>query len=147
MPEVSLSSEDAPRSEEDDTSIWSTGSFRLFLSHHTSIKVPTHNLKIALLRYGIDSFVAHDYIKPTKDWQSVIEGALRAMDALVALVNEEFRASKWCDQEVGVAIGRDRLVIPVRLGVDPYGFMGRYQGVQGKGLQPAALANKLLTAC
>jgi hypothetical protein len=35
-------------------------------------------------------------------------------------------------------------VIPVRLGADPYGFMGRYQGVQGKGLQPSELATKLV---
>lgn len=53
------------------------------------------------------------------------------MDALVAVLMDGFRDSNWCDQEVGFAVGRDVLIIPIRKGLDPYGFIGRYQGIQG----------------
>jgi hypothetical protein len=46
-------------------------------------------------------------------------------------MTEDFAESRWTDQEVGVAIGRRVPIIPVRLGADPYGFIGKYQGVAG----------------
>jgi hypothetical protein len=100
-------------------------------------------LKAELARHSIAAFVAHVDIEPTRDWQNVIEGALRTMDALAAFVTPEFVGSKWCDQEVGFAIGRGRLVVPVRIDADPHGFLGRYQGVQGQGLSAAAMAERL----
>lgn len=42
-----------------------------------------------------------------------------------------FKESNWCDQEVGVAVGRDVLIVPIRKGLDPYGFIGKYQAIQG----------------
>ena len=82
-----------------------------------------------LEKYAISVFVAHEDIEPTREWQDEIELALSSMDALVALLTEGFIGSKWCDQEIGVAIGRKVLVIPLRAGVDPYGLIGKYQGV------------------
>src|SRR5262245_41138543 len=32
------------------------------------------------------------------------------------------------DQEVGFAVGTSRLVLPLRLGLNPYGFIAKYQG-------------------
>jgi hypothetical protein len=55
------------------------------------------------------------------------------MDALVALVTPKFVESKWADQEVGIAIGRGSLVIPVMREAVPHGFIGKFQGVNGKG--------------
>jgi hypothetical protein len=145
MPDEALAlSEDVEQaSSEEAHATWPSGHFRLFLSHVSNIKAPVHRLKVALREHGITGFVAHDDIEPTRDWQSVIEGALRTMDALVAWVTPDFIQSKWCDQEVGTAIGRGKLIIPVRLGADPYGFMGRYQGLQGKGVSPADMATLL----
>ena len=77
------------------------------------------------------SFVAHEDIKPLKEWREEIEKALKSMDLLLALLTEDFRKSKWTDQEVGVAIGREVRVMPVRMGEDPYGFMDRYQAIPG----------------
>ena len=44
-----------------------------------------------------------------------------------------FPKSRWTDQEVGWALGRDVHVLPVRRGIDPYGFLGEVQGIQGIG--------------
>ena len=53
------------------------------------------------------------------------------MDALVALLTPKFHHSDWTDQEVGVAIGRGVPLISIILGSDPYGLMGKGQGVGG----------------
>jgi len=67
------------------------------------------------------------------------------MDALVALLAPGFKESNWCDQEVGVAIGRQLPIISVRQGLDPYGFIGKYQAVQGVGKTAVQLAKEIFT--
>ena len=124
---------------------WAAGHFRLFVSHVGHIgdaRKMAHALKGALSSYHIAAFVAHDDIEPTKEWQAEIESALRTMDALTALVTPEFLSSRWCDQEVGIAIGRGKLVIPLRAGADPHGFLGKYQAltiIKGGAASDAAL--------
>ena len=51
------------------------------------------------------------------------------MDALAALMTEDFHKSNWTDQEVGFALGRHVPIIPVRLGQTPYGFLARVQAL------------------
>jgi len=114
-----------------DTKFWTPGHFRLFLSHVSLIRAKTAQLQKALRKFGISGFVAHEDIEPTKEWQSEIEKALMSMDALVAILTPGFKESNWTDQEVGVAVGRDVLVVPIRKGLDPYGFIAKYQGYQG----------------
>ena len=81
-----------------------------------------------LARYGVHAFVAHEDIEPTKEWQIEIERALRSCDALCAFLTPEFVESKWCDQEVGFVVEARKLVVPLRMGADPHGFIGKYQG-------------------
>ena len=95
---------------------------------------PAGHLKAVLFeRHGISSFVAHEDIKPTEEWQEEIEKALFSMDAIAAILSPEFRNSNWTDHEVGVCLGRGVLVVPIRYGLDPYGLIGKYQGLQGIG--------------
>ena len=113
-----------------EATFWKVGYFRLFLSHLASFKVQTSHLQSVLNGYAISAFVAHEDIEPSKEWQVEIEAGLYSMDALAAILMEGFKESNWCDQEVGVAVGRDVLIVPVRRGLDPYGFIGKYQGIQ-----------------
>jgi len=76
---------------------------------------------------GISSFVAHNDIEPTTEWQNEIEKALSTCEALVALLHPGFHNSNWTDQEIGYAMGRGVFVFAVRCGQDPYGFIGRFQ--------------------
>jgi hypothetical protein len=112
--------------------IWKPGYLRLFLSHKSNFKRETSLLKTHLERYGVDCFVAHEDIEPTREWLKEIEAALMSMDALAALLTPDFSESNWTDQEVGVAIGRKVPVFPMRLGKDPYGLIGKFQGVPCK---------------
>jgi hypothetical protein len=114
--------------------------FRIFLSHTHDHKVEMAGLKMALLPYGIVAFVAHEDIKPTEEWEEVIEFGLETCDALLAYLTPDFIESRWTDQEVGMAIGKGKVIIPVRVGADPHGFLGKYQGARGLGLNAAGLA-------
>lgn len=121
---------------------WKPGHFKLFISHISSFKETVAHLKDNLEVYGISSFVAHEDIEPTKEWMIEIEKALSSMDAMAALIIPDFHDSKWTDQEIGIAIGKNKLVIPITKGIDPYGFLGKYQGFKanGKMVHEVALA-------
>ena len=125
--------------------MWEEGHFRLFISHLTTAGGVAHNLKEALSAFNISCFVAHDDIEPTRHWQDEIEEALLSMDALAALLTPGFHESKWTDQEVGYAMGGGRLVLPIRHGVDPHGFIGKYQGYTIRaGANPGSIASDLV---
>lgn len=119
-----------PIVKDEEAIFWKPGHFRLFMSHLSVHKQTVGSLKRSLEKYGISSFVAHEDIEPTKLWEKEIEKGLFSMDALCAILMPGFKESNWTDQEVGVAIGRGALVIPVRKEMDPYGFIGKFQGYQ-----------------
>lgn len=126
--------------------LWPEGRFRLFLSHVSSHKIAVSKLKAELALRGVTAFVAHEDIVPSLQWRDEIELGLRSMHALAALITPDFHTSVWTDQEIGWALGRGVLVVPVRLGVDPYGFAGKFQGVPGSLDRPEKLADALVTA-
>jgi hypothetical protein len=117
--------------------------FRVFLSHLAAHKVAAARLQEASLEFGMSCFVAHNDIEPTQEWQTQIETALATSDALVALLHPDFHASNWTDQEIGYAMGRGIPVYSVRLGQDPYGFIGRFQAFTGNGKGASVLAREL----
>lgn len=109
--------------------VWGNEGYRVFLSHKNEVKKETAELKEQLKLFGILGFIAHEDIQPTKKWQDEIENALFSMDAFVVLMTEGFHDSLWTDQEVGVAFGRGVPIISVKLGKDPYGFIGKFQAL------------------
>lgn len=126
-----------------EPAFWRKEFFRVFISHLAAHRVEAAALQTALLTQGITSFVAHNDIEPTTEWQSQIELGLQTSQALVAMLHPGFHDSKWTDQELGYAMGRGIPVFSIRLGADPYGFIGRYQGFNGTGKAAWALANEL----
>lgn len=138
-----LGYDDSPRVHRPSPRFWSDGQFRLFVSHLAVFKQDAGLLRDELERYGVASFVAHTDIEPTSEWQNDIELALATADAMVALLHPNFHQSNWTDQEIGHAMGRDLLVVAVRLGQDPYGFIGRFQAVSGIGRSAKLLAKDL----
>lgn len=141
--EIDHEHSDSRKIESSDSRFWQTNYFRLFISHLAEHKAKMSQLQGLLKDYGISAFVAHEDIEPTKEWMDEIEMALFSMDALAAVLTPGFDESKWTDQEVGAAIGRDVLLIPIRNGMDPYGFIGKYQGLQGNGKTIGHVAQSL----
>jgi TIR domain len=111
--------------------IWKDGYFKLFISHVSNYKHKAKELEKELDQYHISSFVAHLSIEPMEEWQNILLHALASADAMVVLLHNGFHLSKWTDQEVGIAIGRRILVIPIMFGEAPYGFISKYQAVFG----------------
>jgi hypothetical protein len=131
-------------------SIWRRSTdFRLFISHLSKDKDKAMRLRDCLKQYGVSAFVAHEDIDPTLEWQSEIERALFAMDALVAIHTPGFSASYWTQQEVGFGLGRDAKIISFRMGEDPKGFISKRQALSRQGRtadQIAAEIHNLLAA-
>lgn len=109
--------------------LWMNDCFRVFLSHKATYKVETAKLSDELKLFGISAFVAHVDIEPAQAWQDEIESALKSMQGFVALLTEDFKDSNWTDQEIGFAVARGTPIIAARLGLDPYGFIGKFQGL------------------
>ena len=112
-----------------DPEFWTKEYLRLFISHLSTDKILAQNLKNSLDYYAISGFVAHSDIEPTKKWETEIEIALNTCDSGIALMSSKFHESKWTDQELGILIGQEKLIIPIKIGLDPYGFIGKYQAI------------------
>jgi len=126
-----------------EPSFWQAGFFRVFVSHLAKFRRFAGEVQQALQHYGMSAFVAHNDIEPTAEWQDEIELALATCDAMVVLLHPGFHESDWTDQEIGYAMGRGIMIATVRLGTDPYGFIGRFQALEGQGNTAEALAGEL----
>jgi hypothetical protein len=120
---------------------WKPGYVRLFISHSALHKKFAAEVAESLAAVGIDAFVAHDSMTPTKPWQAQIERALRSMQLFVLLAHPEVAGSDWCQQEMGWALGRNVNHFAIRLGADPSGFFGRDQwpSEAGSGAEKVAM--------
>jgi hypothetical protein len=121
----------AVSSVEPDTPYWEEGQLKVFISHLTTERAQAAEIQVALKKYAMSAFVAHNDIPPTVEWQVEIETALATCDLLVALIHPNFVNSKWCDQEIGYALGRGIPVFTVRCGEDPHGFVSKFQSLNG----------------
>lgn len=126
--------------------LWTKGCVRAFLSHKAEHKKQATDLKTSFKNVGVSAFVAHQDIEPTREWQDEIELALSTQDVCVTLLTEGFRNSNWTDQEIGISIGRGVPIVAVRLGQDPYGFIGKFQAFSGIGKSSEEIADELVQA-
>ena len=108
--------------------LWDAG-LRVFISHHSSSKEDATQLAELLESRGMSTFVAHLDIEPLSEWEKEMEDRLCTMDVLVALLTKEFKESDWCSQEIGYAVAIRVPIFHVRMGIDPFGFIGRYQAI------------------
>jgi hypothetical protein len=100
---------------------------RVFISYSSTEKTFAGAVKEFLEKYGLSIFLAHEDIRPTVDWQEEIIHNLKGCDVFIPMVTQSFSISEWTDQETGMAIALDKFIVPLKLGKDPYGFIGRRQ--------------------
>lgn len=104
----------------------------VFISHTWTNKALAAEIRDTFAELGIKGFVAHEDIEPTKDWATEIERNLHSCSTLVAVLTEDFSESAFCNQEVGYALGRGRLVVGVmQARQPPPGLAGKYQAIAG----------------
>ena len=124
---------------------WHPGYIRLFMSHSTVHRKYVGDVERELAVVGIHGFKAHDSMTFSRPWQAQIEQALRSMQAFVGFVHPEFNASRWCNQEVGWALGRQVPHRFLRLGADPAGFPGHDQWPSWRDQSAKEVAEDILT--
>jgi len=111
---------------------WQPGQFRIFLSHVSKQKESAVLLSKSLSAYHISTFIAHKDIKPTKEWMEEIRLALFSCDCIITMMTNDFHDSDWTDQEIGIGMGLNKLIIPINLGSKIYGFLSKYQWLKPK---------------
>jgi len=102
---------------------------RVFLSYSHIDNVLVGEIKKKLEVYGLEAFLAHEDIEPSKEWVEEIIRNLKECDVFIPFINENFKKSKWTDQESGIVFAKDAFVIPINIGLMPYGFIGKYQAL------------------
>lgn len=102
-------------------------SIRIFISYNTLDKDLAGKIKTLLSNYGLEVFLAHEDISPSKEWEDVILQNLDSTDIFIPLITKKFLISDWTDQESGIAFIKNKFIIPLVVDTHPYGFLGKYQ--------------------
>jgi len=103
---------------------------RVFLSYSHKDKKLAGEIKKRLEHHGFEVFLAHEDIEPSREWQEEIIHNLKGCDIFIPIVSENFKESKWCDQESGFAFAEGKYIIPINVNFVPYGFIGKYQALK-----------------
>lgn len=106
---------------------YEVGTIRVFVSYSSDDRALVGGIKRILEQYGLSVFLAHDDIPPLCDWQEEISKNLNECDAFIPVLTNSFRESYWTDQEIGMAFGLKKLIIPLKVDTHPYGFISKLQ--------------------
>ena len=101
---------------------------KVFLSYSHEDYNLAKEIKIGLELYGIKAFLAHKDIEPSNEWELEILKNLKNCNIIIPILTDNFRLSKWTDQEVGIAFSYTKKFIPIIFDLVPYGFMAKWQG-------------------
>jgi len=129
--QASISFSREPQLSPQRTGLWTENYLRVFLSHRDKHKSIAHDLANSLEPFGVSAFVAHDAIKPMKEWEQEILNGLNTMEVMIVLLTDDFHESEWANQEVGFALGKGIPIICVKVNSsDPKGFIGSKQALK-----------------
>ena len=103
---------------------------KAFLSYSNLDKYLAAQIKHELEDYGLEIFMAHEDIEPLAEWVDTIRAELEACDVFIPILTENFDKSDWTDQETGIAIACNTLIIPLKVTADPHGFIARFQALK-----------------
>lgn len=99
-----------------------------FVSYSTAEKRLAGRLKSYLISYcGFDVFLAHDDIRLSTEWVNEVIGAINKSDYFIPLITQNFKGSEYTNQETGIALALKKKIIPIRVHMNPYGFIKKYQ--------------------
>jgi len=120
------------------------GKILVFISYSTDDKNLAGRIKRILEGYGLSVFLAHDDIPPLCEWQEEISKNLDNCDVFIPILTGSFRMSEWTDQEVGIAYGLEKLIIPLKVDTAPYGFISKIQACKLYVENPVRTCQKII---
>lgn len=121
---------ESERASEQEIEYNEKGPIRVFLSYSNRDKNLVGEVKKKIDLYGFETFLAHEDIEPSRKWEGEIILKLKECDVFIPFISDNFKGSKWTDQESGIAFGEDKFIIPIDIGLVPYGFIGQYQALK-----------------
>lgn len=96
--------------------------------------------------FGFDTFLAHDDLVPSVEWQKTITRRLKDCEVFLPLLTDSFPKSNWTDQETGMAVALGKIIVPMKVTINPYGFIAKYQAqsfadvLDGKSIDQSAIS-------
>ena len=116
---------------------------KVFISYSIKDRKLAKQLKKCLLAYGLNVFLAHDDIEASAQWSNVILAALKESEVFLPLLTKVFPDSKFTDQETGIALAHGKLIIPLKVDLDPHGFIGAIQAQRLNADDPTLACTKI----
>lgn len=105
---------------------------KVFISYSSRDKSLAGLFKQCFENYaGFSVFLAHEDISPALDWELNIIKNLKEADVVIPLITDNFRNSDFTDQELGMALALNKIIIPIKLSdINPYGFIKKIQALK-----------------
>lgn len=99
--------------------------FSAFFSYSTKDLPIILPIRKAVRAMGCPVFLAERSVKPGQSLPVEIDRAIRSHDLFVLFWSQNAKASDWVPQEIGVARGAKRRILPVKMheGIDMPGFI------------------------
>lgn len=116
------------RSDEviEQSSVETSQNIKIFVSYSNLDRVKAGEIKSFFENMGLFIFLAHEDITPSSEWEKRILQELNDCDVFLPLVSKNFKASLWTGQETGIALAKKKIILPVKIDVDPFGFISKY---------------------
>lgn len=104
----------------------------VFISYSSQDKLLAGLFKQSFEKYaGFSVFLAHEDIAPALEWQIKIIKKLKEAQVVIPLITDNYRNSEFTDQELGMAIALNKIVLPIKLSnINPYGFIKKIQALK-----------------
>ena len=102
----------------------------IFLSYSHNDRILAHEIKRYLEEIDFACFLAHEEIEVTAVWRDEIRKHLDSCSGLIAIVTQNFAASAWTNQEVGIILGKEKPVVPLIFG-DSTALPAFIEAIQG----------------
>lgn len=96
---------------------------RIFISYSSKDNELGGKFKLCLDGYGFETFLAHEDMEVGNHFEKKIIQELEGCDIFLPLLTVNFRDSDWTSQEAGIAYELGKKVLPIKLDIDPYGFI------------------------
>jgi len=104
-------------------------SLKIFLSYSSKDYELAKEIKEVLENCGLNVFLAHTSIEPTKSWEEEICKNLKECDVFIPILTNNFKESNWTSQESGIAFNERKTILSLKIDIDPFGFLGQFQAL------------------
>lgn len=86
---------------------------KVFISYSRKDKEFVHRLNDGLVQSGVQTWVDWEGIPLSADWMAEIRTAIEGSDSILFVLSPDSAGSKYCGEELTLAIGNKKKVIPI----------------------------------